>query len=62
MNMHSIYNAIETNDTFEYKIWADSNHIAKQIIVKYHRCCFTRTKSQILMRHIWEYIFYYVIM
>ena len=63
MNMHSIYNAIKTNDTFEYKIWADSNHIAKQIIVTISPLLFYKDKksdTNEIYLGIYIFLFYYV--
>ena len=47
---------------FEYKIWADSNHIAKQIIVTISSLLFYKDKKSDTNEIYLVYMFYYVIM
>ena len=47
---------------FEYKIWADSNHIAKRIIVTISSLLFYKDKKSGTNEIYLGYIFYYVFM
>ena len=59
MNMHSIYNVIKNKWYFYLNIKYGRIQIIllNKLLLQYHRCCFTSTKSQVLMRYIWDTYF-----
>ena len=59
INIHSIHKAIKNKWYFYWNIkygWMQIILLNK-LLLQYHRCCFTSTKSQVLMRYIWDTYF-----
>ena len=59
INIHSIHKAMKNKWYFYWNIkygWMQIILLNK-LLLQYHRCCFTRTKSQVLMRYIWDTYF-----